>query len=78
MYKPKDSLYQQATELVRQLSLEKLQMAVDYLMYLQDKEAWEATQELASEPEIVESLKRASADTKTGRLRSWQDVRRNI
>ncbi len=71
-------LYQQAAELIQQLSQEKLRMAVDYLTYLQDKEAWEATHELANVPEIAESLKRAEADTKAGRLRSWQDVRRDV
>jgi len=35
MIKPKESLYQQAVELVQQLSQEKLRIAVDYLMYLQ-------------------------------------------
>ena len=45
----KASLQQQAVELIEQLSIEKLRTVIDYLSYLQDKEAWEATHELASD-----------------------------
>ncbi len=78
MREQKVSLYQEAVELIQELSQEKLRIAIDYLMYLHDKESWEATYELANNPEIAESLKRAEADTKAGRLRSWQDVRRDV
>ena len=52
----KIDLQQQAVELIKQLSMEKLKAGVDYLNYLQDKEAWEATHELASDPESAEDL----------------------
>ncbi len=72
------SLQHQAVELIEQLSTEKLKAVIDYLNYLQDKEAWEATQELASDPEIAKSLERAEADVKAGRLKRWDDVRRDV
>ena len=75
---PKTDLKQQAVILIEQLSNEKLKAVVDYLTYLHDKEAWNATHELASDTEIVESLERAEADEKAGRLKSWNDVRRNV
>ena len=74
----KANLKQQAVMLIEQLPTEKLEAAIGYLSYLCDKEAWEATYELASDPEIVESLKRAEADQKAGRLKSWDDVRRDV
>ena len=52
----KASLQHQAVELIEQLSTEKLKAVIDYLNYLQDKEAWEATHELASNPEITKNL----------------------
>ncbi len=64
--------------LIEQLPAEKLKAAVDYLTYLYDKEAWEATQELAKDPEIVKSLEQAEADVKAGRLKSWADVKRDV
>ena len=74
----KASLQQQAVELIEQLSTEKLRTVIDYLSYLQDKEAWEATHELASNPEIVKSLERAETDVQAGRLKRWSDVRRDV
>ena len=74
----KPNLKQQAMKLIEQLPTEKLRAAIDYLTYLYDKEAWEATHELASDPEIVKSLEHAEADEKAGRLKSWADVKRDI
>ena len=52
----KADLQQQAATLIEQFSAEKLKSVIDYLNSLQDKEAWEATHELASDPEIAKSL----------------------
>ena len=57
----KADLQQRAVELIKQLSTEKLKARVDYLNYLQDKEGWEATHELASNSEIAKSLGSKSA-----------------
>ena len=71
-------LQQQAMTLIEQLPTEKLKAVIDYLTYLHDKEAWDATHELASDPEIVKSLEHAEADEKAGRLKSWSDVKRDV
>ncbi len=52
----KADLQQQAVELIKQLSTEKLKAGIDYLNYLQDKEAWKATHELTDNPESAENL----------------------
>ena len=52
----KIDLQQQAVELIKQLSMEKLKAGVDDLTYLQDKEVWKATQKLARDPESAVSL----------------------
>ena len=49
----KTDLQQQAVELIKQLSTEKLKVGIDYLTYLQDKEAWQATHESATDFETV-------------------------
>lgn len=74
----KINLKQQAIHLIEQLPTQKLKVIVDYLTYLQDKEAWEATHELTCNPEIVESLKKSEDDIKADRLKSWNDVRRDV
>ena len=52
----KADLQQQAVELIKQLSTEDLQVGIDCLTYLQDKEGRAATHQLASDLEIVKSL----------------------
>ena len=74
----KANLKQQAVMLIEQLPTEKLRAAIDYLNYLYDKEAWEATHELASDPEIAKDLEHAKDDVKAGRLKSWADVKRDV
>ena len=71
-------LQKQAMMLIERLPKKKLKAAIDYMTYLYDKEAWDATHELASDAEIVKSLERAEADIKAGRLKSWDDVKRDV
>ena len=75
---PKANLQQQAMTLIEQLPTEKLKAAIDYLNYLYDKEAWEATYELMSDPEIAKDIEQAEEDIKSGRLKSWIDVKRDV
>ncbi len=74
----KEELQRQVVELVEQLSAGQLQAVIDYLTELQDQEGWEATHELAGDPEIAKGLERAAADVKAGRLKRWDDVRRDL
>ena len=71
-------LQKQAMMLIERLPKKKLKAAIDYMNYLYDKEAWDATHELTSNAEIVKSLERAEADEKAGRLKSWVDVKRDV
>ena len=71
-------LQKQAMMLIERLPNKKLKAAIDYMTYLYDKEAWDATHELTSNAEIVKSLERAEADIKAGRLKSWADVKRDV
>lgn len=71
-------LQKQAIMLIERLPNKKLKAAIDYMTYLYDKEAWDATHELTSNAEIVKSLERAEADEKAGRLKSWADVKRDV
>jgi hypothetical protein len=71
-------LQKQAMMLIERLPKKKLKVAIDYMTYLYDKEAWEATYELASDPEIAKDIEEAEADVKAGRLKSWADVKRDV
>jgi len=52
----KADLQQQAVELIKQLSTEKLKAGVDYLNALQDKEMEKATHEVTTDSEISQNL----------------------
>jgi tetratricopeptide (TPR) repeat protein len=74
----KAELEQQMVEQAEQLSAEQLETVIDYMTKLREQEEWEATRELEGDPEIAKSLERAEADVKAGRLKSWDEVRRNV
>ena len=58
----KSKLQKQAVMLIERLPARRsLKAAIDYMAYLHDKEAWEATYELACDPETVKSLERAES-----------------
>ena len=44
----------------------------------QRKASIKATEELMSDPEIVESLERSEADLKAGRMKSWSQVKSEL
>lgn len=61
-----------------QIRAGKVRLATPQEVQKAEKEAWEATRELENSPEIVASLARAEAELKAGRLKSWNDVKRNV
>ena len=74
----KAELEQQMVEQAEQLSTEQLETVIGYMTGLREQEEWEATRELEGDPKIAKSLERAEADVKAGRLKSWDEVRRNV
>jgi len=76
---PKTSeLQEQAVALIERLPKEKLRTVVDFLSYLQDHEAWEATWELTSDSKVMASLRRSEEHIRQGRVKRWKDVRRDV
>jgi len=58
----------QAKERIDALSPERVQVADDFLAYLQERESDEATEELLRIPDLVEALKQAERDIEAGRV----------
>ncbi len=61
-----------------QIRAGRIRLAKRHEVQKEEQEAWAATRELANSPEIAESLARAEADIKAGRLKSWNDVKRDV
>ena len=58
--------------------VEQLEAVLDYMTEPQEQEGWEATRGFEGDPEIAKRLERAEADVKAGRLKSSDEVRRNV
>jgi len=68
----------QAVALIERLPQDKLHTAVDFLTYLEDREAWEATWELTRDSEVTASLRRCDKDVQGGKVKCWKDVRQDV
>lgn len=52
-------LRRQATDLLRQLSPERLKVAIEFLAFLREREEWEATWDILSDPEMMTMIRKA-------------------
>jgi hypothetical protein len=72
------SLFQAAERRLRRLSPERLRVAADFLAYLEEREADEATQELLNLPSFTEHLERAAQQAEAGQVVSFKSIRRDV
>jgi len=73
-----NELRRQAGLRIRELSPERLQVAVDFLAYLQERESNEATEELLRVPGLVDSFKQAASPRSKTKSVPWRKVRRDV
>lgn len=71
-------LIQKAEELLRLLSAEHLQSAIDFISYLYEQERLKATEELEAIPGFVEGFERAKQQVINNDVIRFEDVRRNV
>ena len=72
------SLQLQIQSYVEQLSPERLTVALDFLAYLVEREANEATEELLAIPGLREELQEAEASIDSDELVDWRDIRHDL
>jgi len=70
------SLRRSAEQRLRRLSLERLRVVDDFLSYLEEREAYEATAELLALPGFTERLARAEKQADEGKVVHFDDIRR--
>jgi hypothetical protein len=66
-----------AVNIISKLSEKKLKDALDYLSYLNDKDEWEATQELL-DTKILYEIKEGLNQIKEGNYVYFKDIKRNV
>ncbi|MEJ5311972.1 MAG: hypothetical protein WHX52_19580 [Anaerolineae bacterium] len=72
------TLLQTAERRLQRLSLERLRVADDFLAYLEEREADEATRELFSIAGFEQTFEEAAKQVREGDLVSFERVRRNV
>lgn len=70
-------LLEQANVHLKQLSDNKLKFAIDFLEYLQQKEEYEATEELLSIPGFEQELLEAEKEIERGEIVSLESIYRS-
>ncbi|MFM7424130.1 MAG: hypothetical protein ACKO7W_03880 [Elainella sp.] len=68
----------QIDQYLDQLSSERLNLVVDFLAYLADRESEAATQELLNIPGFIESFEQGKQQLAEGRMKNWRAVRPDV
>lgn len=63
---------------LRTLSVERLQVASDFLAYLEERESTEATEELLRISGLEEALAQALRQMERGEVVRFEDIRRDV
>lgn len=63
---------------LRTLSVERLQVASDFLAYLEERESTEATEELLRISGLEEALTQALRQMERGEVVRFEDIRRDV
>lgn len=70
-----------AKKAIDELSNEKVEVAIDFIDYLKEKEEMEATLEILTSRELIAQIEEAEKAIKKGKLDEfipWEKVRRNV
>jgi ribosomal protein L22 len=74
-------LRRQATDLLRQLSPERLRAAIEFLAFLREREEWEATWDILSDPKMMAMIRKAEERwRKHGKeaFLPWEEVKKAL
>ena len=72
------ALRQEATEKLQRISPRKLTMVLDFLSYLEDREGWEATMEILSDPHMRSDVEQGIKQAKRKQGTGWREIRSRI
>ncbi len=72
------TLKDKAIASIGRLPGKRLREVIDFVEYLEKKEAADATVEILSDKQLLEGIKKGVEDLKAGRCKSWRSVRKNV
>jgi len=76
--KTKSEILPEATQRLKNLSIERLLVANDFLSYLEDRESSAATQELLNVPGFIDAFNSASRQVEKGELINFDNIRQDV
>ena len=71
----KISVKEKAIGIIEELPDDEVARLLSYLLWLQNREEWEATMELLSDPEAMESISRGIAEVELKKTVPWSVVK---
>lgn len=71
-------LRRQAGQRIKSLSPQRLQVAADFLAYLEERESNQATEELLRIPGFVEAFQKTKKEPAKGKSVDWRKVRPDV
>lgn len=74
----RSALLEEIERCLQRLSPERLRVVSDFLAYLEEREASEATQELLQIPGFEEALREATKQAEEGQVVRFSDIHREV
>jgi len=74
------SVKKRAKDIIDRLSENKVRLILDFIEYLEEKEAWEATEEILSIKGMMEDIRETEKDLREEKMENfipWDKVKKN-
>lgn len=67
-----------AIKLLDSLPEEKLKETITFMKFLQEKEEWEATEEILKDRKLMSAWKKGEKEVEEGKTENWESVKKRL
>lgn len=67
-----------AIKLLDSLPEEKLKETITFMKFLQEKEEWEATEEILKDKKLMSAWKKGKKEVEEGKTENWESVKKRL
>ena len=67
-----------AIRLLDSLPEEKLKETITFMKFLQEKEEWEATEEILKDKKLMSAWKKGEKEVEEGKTENWESVKKRL
>ena len=72
------ALRETAMDKIKRIPARQLPMVLDFLSYLEDRQGWEATKEILSDPRMRGDVEEGQRQAKRKQGKSWRGIRADL